>query len=60
MGVDVLGVNVFEVDLTALIPWENGSEQGKERMLSVTHPLSTFILNRSCLMLWKNMMERLA
>ena len=55
MGVDVLGV-----DLMALIPWENGSEQGKERMLSVTHPLSTFILNGSSLMLWKNMMERLA
>ena len=60
MGVDVLGVNVLGVDLTVLISWENGSEQGKERMLSVTHPLLTFVLNRSCLMLWKNMMERLA
>ena len=60
MGVDVLGVNVLGVDLAALIPWENGSEQGKERILSVTHPLSPFILNRSCLMLWKNMKERLA
>ena len=34
MGVDVLGK-----DFTALIPWENGSEQGKERMYSVNHPL---------------------
>ena len=34
MGVDVLGV-----DFTALILWENGSEQGKERMSSLTHPL---------------------
>ena len=56
----MLGVNVLGVDLTALIPWENGSEQGNERMLSVTLPLSTFILNRSCLILWKKMMERLA
>ena len=34
MGVDVLGI-----DLTALIRRENGSEQGKERMCSVNHPL---------------------
>ena len=60
MGVDVLGVNILGVDLMTLIPLENGSEQVMERMLSVTHPLSTFILNGSCLMLWKNMMERLA
>ena len=33
MGVDVLGV-----DFMAIISWKNGSEQGKERMLSVTHP----------------------
>ena len=33
MGVDILGV-----DFMAIIPWENGSEQGKERMSSVTHP----------------------
>ena len=44
MGVDVLGVDVTGVDVlgvyfTALIPWENGSEQGKEMMFSVTHPL---------------------
>ena len=41
MGVDVLGVDIMEVyvlgvDFTAIIPWENGSEQGKERMFSVT------------------------
>ena len=59
LGVDVVGVYVLGVDLTALIPWENGSEQGKERMFCHP-PSSTFILNRSCLMLWKDMMQRLA
>ena len=39
MGVDVMGADVLGVDLMALVPWENGSEQGKERMCSVTHPL---------------------
>ena len=34
MGVDVFGVDVLGVDFTALIPWENGSEQGKERIMS--------------------------
>ena len=34
-----MGVYVLEVDFTALIPWENGSEQGEERMFLVTHPL---------------------
>ena len=59
MGVDVLEVDVLGVDFKALIPWENGSEQDEERMSSVIHPL-TFIFNGSCLMLWKNIMERLA
>ena len=44
MGVDILGVDVLGVDFTALIPWENGSEQGKERMFSIA-PSSTFVLN---------------
>ena len=44
MGVDVLGVHIMAVDVLgvdfmALIPWENGSEQAKERMSSVTHSL---------------------
>ena len=39
LGVDVMGVNVLGVDFMALILWENVSEQGKERMSSVTHPL---------------------
>ena len=34
MGVDVSGVDVLGVDFTALIPWENGSEQGMERIMS--------------------------
>ena len=38
-GVDVLEVDVLGVDFKALIPWENGSEQDKERMSSVIHPL---------------------
>ena len=59
MGVNVLGVNVMGVDFTALIPWENGSEQGKERMFS-SPTLFNIYIDRSCLMLWKNMMERLA
>ena len=36
---------------------ENG--RSKARMPSVTHPI-TFFSNGSCLMLWKNMTERLA
>ena len=43
MGVDILGVDVLGVDFMALIPWQNGSEQGKERMSSVTHPLQHYI-----------------
>ena len=39
LGVDIMGVYVLGVDFTALIPWKNGSEQGEERMFSVTHPL---------------------
>ena len=39
LGVDVMGVNVLGLDFMALILWENVSEQGKERMSSVTHPL---------------------
>ena len=39
MRVDVLEVDVLGVDFKALIPWENGSEQDKERMSSVIHPL---------------------
>ena len=42
MGVDVLRVDVLGVDFTDLamvILWENGSEQGKERMFPVTYPL---------------------
>ena len=39
LGVDIMGVYVLGVDFTALIPSENGSEQAKERMFSVTHPL---------------------
>ena len=39
MGVVVLGVDDLGVDFTALISWENGLEQGEERMFSVTHPL---------------------
>ena len=39
MRVDIMGVDVLGVDFTALIPWENGAEQGKERIFSVTHPL---------------------
>ena len=39
LGVDIMGVDVLAVDFTALIPWENGSEQGKERTFSVTHHL---------------------
>ena len=43
LGVDVMGADVLGVDLMALVPWENGSEQGKERMCSVTHPLQHYI-----------------
>ena len=43
MGVDVLGVDVMGVHFMGLIPWENGSEQGKVRMSSVTHPLQHYI-----------------
>ena len=37
MGVDILrtdvmGVYVLGVDFMALIPWENGSEQDKEKL----------------------------
>ena len=39
LKVDVMGVNVLGLDFMALILWENVSEQGKERMSSVTHPL---------------------
>ena len=39
MGVDILGVDFLGVDFMALIPWENGSEQDKERMSTLTHPL---------------------
>ena len=39
LGVDVMGVDVLGVDFMVLISWKNGSEQGKERMSSVTHPL---------------------
>ena len=39
LGVDIMGVYVLGVDFTALMPLENGSEQGKERTFSVTHPL---------------------
>ena len=42
LGVDVMGADVLGVDLMALVPWENGSEQGKERMCSVTHPLQQY------------------
>ena len=64
MGVDVLGVDVMVVDVlgvdcTALISWENSSEQGKERMYSVTHPLQ-HLYRMYRLMFWKYMMERLA
>ena len=31
LGVDIMGIDVLGVDFTALIPWENGSEQGKEK-----------------------------
>ena len=43
LGVDVMGVDVLGVDFMALIQWENGSEKGKERMSSVTHPLQHYI-----------------
>ena len=43
LGVDVMGVDVLGVDFMALIPRENGSEQGTERMSSVTHPLQHYI-----------------
>ena len=43
MGVDVLGVDVMGADFMALVPWENGSEQGMERMSSVIHPLKHYI-----------------
>ena len=39
LGVDDMGVNVLGIDFTDLIPWENGSEQGQERMFPVTYPL---------------------
>ena len=54
-----LRVDVMGVYYTALIPWENGSEQGKERMFS-SPTLFNIYIDGSCLMLWKNMMERLA
>ena len=57
--VDVLGVDVMGVFYTALIPWENGSEQGKERMF-YSPTLFNIYIDGSCLMLWKNMTERLA
>ena len=59
MGADVLGVDVMGVFYTALIPWENGSEQGKERMF-YSPTLFNIYIDGSCLMLWKNMTERLA
>ena len=34
LGADFMGVGVLGVDFTALIPWENGSQQGKKRMFS--------------------------
>ena len=59
MGVDVLGVDVMGVFYTALIPWENGSGKGKERMF-YSPTLFNIYIDGSCLMLWKNMTERLA
>ena len=38
-----MGVYALEVDFMALIPRENGSEQSKERMSSVTHHLQHYI-----------------
>ena len=39
----VMGVDVLWIDFTALILWENGSEQGMERMcLKCQPPSSTF------------------
>ena len=59
LGADFMGVDVLRVDFTALILWENGSQQGKERMFS-SPTLFNIYIDGSCLMLWKNMMERLA
>ena len=56
LGVDIMGVYVLGVDFTALIPWENGSEQGKKRMFS--SPSSAFVLNRSCLMKGKHKQQK--
>ena len=51
MGVDVLGVDVMGVYYTAPIPWENGSEQGQERMFS-SPTLFNIYIDGSCLILW--------
>ena len=49
LGVDIMGIDVLGVDFMALIPRENGSEQGKKGFLSST--LFNIIFIGSCLML---------
>ena len=51
----------LEVQSRLKAAWENGSEQQSEKGndLICRPPSSTFFSNGSCLMLWKNRMERL-
>ena len=63
LGEDVMGVDVLGLDFMALIPWENVSEQGKERKGLLSPTLFNIYIERimsDALEEHDGMMERLA